>query len=502
MRKSLNFVINVFLLILCFQQMLLQAKQSQPTSPVNFDKKVYEWSKPLAETFHLIHTKYYHEADPEKPMINMIKSFVKSFDPHSYFLDEKGYEDTLQSIKGELSGGIGIIIDNTKDPEDEFLRVIETIPGGPADKSGIKAQDKIVEVDGEPIKGMTVDEAVSKMKGKRNTKVHIKILRSDTNRMLPFDIMRDVVKEPNALCYQFKEHNAFYICFNMFTENSVNQLKQVIQKIQSQRSKGLIIDLRNNTGGLLDASIEIASLFLPKNSLVVITKGRHDKEIDRFYTKKDPILQQSIPIFILVNNFTASAAEILPGALQVHADKAKGKEPVGQHVYIVGNKTYGKGTWQEVIPICNNCAMALTAGVYCLPDGTCIQGKGINPDFVIEHKMPPSQETIWYNNMFGRESALKNAIKQDQEESNPFGKDLAKKEEPKKEPEKSWYEKKRDIISSDYSILSTLRLLEMFDMAHKAYPERMKTRKDTINLLKSLYTPEDKAEIEEIRIES
>jgi carboxyl-terminal processing protease len=498
MKKIFSIITTIILILFIHQS---TSNQTPQNPSINFDKTFYKWSQPFSETVHLIHTKHVNYlADPEKPMINMIKSFVKSFDPHSYFLDQKGYEDIIQSVKGELTGGIGIIVDNTKDADDEFLRIVETIPGGPADKVGIKAQDKIVEVEGEPVKGMAVDEIVSKLKGKRNTKVHVKVLRSDTTRMLPFDITRDVVKEPNALCYHFKGHDAYYICFNMFTENSINQLTQVIQKIQSQQNtKGLIIDLRNNTGGLLDAAIDIASLFLPKNSLVVITKGRQDKEIDRFYTKKDPILNRSIPIFILVNNFTASAAEILPGALQVHADKAK-KDVTGQHVYIVGNKTYGKGTWQEVIPICNNCAIALTAGVYCLPDGSCVQGKGITPDFLIEAKMPPSQETIWYNTMFGRESALKNAIKQDQEADNPMLKDTTKKEDSKKEQEKSWYEKKRDIISSDYSILSTLRLLEMFDMAQKAYPEKMKTRADSITLLKSLYTPEDKAEIEEITI--
>jgi carboxyl-terminal processing protease len=497
MKKSFIFTtLGIFLFILLCHQapIALQTPQSNV-----FDKKIYEWSKVLAESFHVVNAKHYDPSDPEKAIIDVLKAFFKKLDPHSYFMDSKGYEDIIQSTKGELSGGIGIIIDNTKEPDDEFLRIIDTIPAGPADKEGIKAEDKIIEIDGEVVKGMTVDEAVSKLKGKRHTTVSVKIIRSDTTRILSFTLTRDIVKEPNALCYYFKDHQVYYLCLSMFTENSVAQLEQLLKKIQDQSTKGLILDLRNNTGGLLDAAIRIAELFLPKNSLVVITKGRDNKEMDRYTTKKDPIANGSVPIFVLVNNYTASAAEILTGCLQSYSEQLT-RQGKGQHVFVTGSKTYGKGTWQEVIPTCNNCAIALTIGVYCLPDGTCIQGVGIKPDFEIQQKLPPSQETLWFNNMFGRESALKNAIKNDQQQANPLIKGSSLKQQQKKDAEKSWHEKKRDLIASDYQILSTLRLLEMLEMAKKAYPERTKTRHDALELLNTLYTPHDKAEIDEIKI--
>ncbi|MEX0940506.1 MAG: S41 family peptidase [Candidatus Babeliales bacterium] len=494
MNKNLLSVIgiaSIFFLLFLPQQ----PTADQTQSPINFDKGIYEWSKTMAEAFHLVHTKHYQLTDPSKPMVNAIVAFTKSLDPHSAFLDKKSYEDIIQSTKGELCG-IGIIVDNTMETDDEFLRIIDTIPTGPADKVNIKAEDKIIEIDNQPVRGMTLEEAIGKLKGKCNTTVNVKIQRSDTTRHLDFTITRDIVKEPNALCYYLKDHNAYYLCLNMFTENSIRQVEELLKKIQNQQSKGLILDLRNNSGGLLNAVVDIAGLFLDKDSLVVTTKGRDDKEIDRYATSKEPVLtNRSTPIFILVNNYTASAAEILAGCLQIHADSNKGN--CHPFVFIVGDITFGKGSVQEIIPVSNDCAMKLSIALYYLPNGQSIQGIGIIPDFAIAAKMPPSQEAMWFNNTFGRESALKNAIKLDQENANPMAKNQQK---VKKDPEKSWYEKKQDIISTDYLILSTLRLLEMLDMAKKAFPEKVKTRKEAITLLERLYTPKDRVYIEEITI--
>lgn len=468
-----------------------------PDQPkIDFDKGIYAWSETLAQTFHLVNKDYYQSVDPEKPMLNAMAAFVKTLDPHSSFLDKKSYEDIMQTTKGELCG-IGIIVDNTKDTDDEFLRIIDTIPAGPADMVGIKGEDKIIEIDGQSVKGMTLEEAIGKLKGKKNTTVNVRILRSDTTRHLPFTITRDIVKEPNALCYFFKDHNIHYLCLNMFTENSINQVEQLLKKIQHQKSRGLILDLRNNSGGLLDSVVDIAGLFLDKNSLVVITKGRDNKEIERHATSKDPILtNHATPIFILVNNYTASAAEILAGCLQIHSNMATKKNKSHSLVFIVGTKTFGKGSVQKVIPISNDCALKLTTALYYLPNDTSIQGLGITPDFEIEAKVPQSQETAWFNTMFGRESALKNAIALDQKQANP----MIKENKTKKEPEKSWYEKKKDIIASDYLILSTVRLMEMLDMAQKAYPEKVKTRESALSFLQTMYIPKDKATIEEIKI--
>ena len=501
MKKVIYYIISCIALYLFIldQSHATVPAPTAPTKEINFEKSIHKGLESFAQILHLVKNKHQQNIDPEVPMKKAMIAFTKALDGHSEFLDKKAYEEIIQSTKGEVVG-IGIIVDHTMEEEDEFLRVVETIPGGPADSVGIKADDKIIEVDGQPIRGLSLEKAIAKIKGKRNSTVNLRVQRSDTVRHLTFTITRNVVKEPNALCYFFKDHNVYYLCLNMFTENSVPQLEQLLKKIQHQQAKGLILDLRNNSGGLLSSVIDISGLFLDKNSVVVITKGRDDKEIERHATTKEPVLtNRKTPIFILVNNFTASAAEILAGCLQTHADESKGKQHTNGLVFIVGSKTFGKGSVQEVIPISNDCALKLTTALYYLPDNSSIQGIGIKPDFKIEPKMPQSQETIWFNNMFGRESALKNAIKIDLQNANPQA--AAKKtKNTKKDAEKSWYEKKQELIASDYLILSTVRLLEMLDMGLKAYPQKVKTRKDAIALLNSVYTPQDKATIEEIKI--
>lgn len=471
------------------------------SEPINFDKTIYEWSKVLSETFNLVHTKYYQLINPEQPMINAITAFVKSLDPHCVLLTKQAYEDIMQSIKGELAGGIGIVVDNTKEPDDEFLRIIDTIPAGPADQVGIKGEDKIIEIDGTPVKGMSLEEAIAKLKGKPKTTVHVLVSRTDTIRHLSFTLTRDIIKEPNALCYYLKEHNIYYVCFTIFTENSVHQLEDIIKKIQSQNSKGLILDLRNNSGGLLTAVVNIAGLFLPNKSTVLITKGRDNKEIERHITTREPLLKQQIPIFVLVNNYTASAAEILAGCLQVHAntDQSLKQNGISPLAFVVGCDTFGKSSVQELIPISNDCAIKLTTALWELPNNICVQGKGVKPDFVIEQKMPLSQESIWFNNTFGKESALKNSIKVDQETADPLGKLLDKKKQQKKDKEKTWHEKKQDAIASDYLILSTVRLLEMLIMLQKTMGPTA-TRNQLLAALRTHYAPEDKIAIEEIKM--
>lgn len=451
-----------------------------------FEKGIYEWSKTMGETFHLINTKYYQHVDPQKPMINAISAFLKTLDPHSSFMDATSFEQIKRTTQGEF-GGIGIHIDNTKEPDEEFLRVIETIAAGPADKAGLKANDKIVEIDNKSLKGMTIDEAVALLMGERGTIVHVKVLREDTIRLLPFDITRDTVKEQNALCYYFKDHDIYYLSLNLFTENSVNQIEQLLKKCQESNAKGIILDLRNNSGGLLSAVIDIAGLFLEKGSLIVETKDKKNAVMDRYVTTKAPISNKKIPLFIIVNNYTASAAEILAGCLQLYSEKGQ------LSAYVVGSKTFGKGSVQEIIPISNDCALRLTIALYALPNNVLLQGTGITPDFTLEQRYPPCQEVNWFNNFFGRESHLKNSITLESK-----NKKSDKKNEPTKE--KSWHEKKQELIASDYMILSTIRLIEMLNLGQKAYPSALKTRANIITFLEKTYSPKDTSTLEEIKV--
>ncbi len=452
-----------------------------------FDKTVFSWSKTIAESLSLIKSRYYLKVDIKDALIKSINALV-SLDPHSSLLDPISYKEILRSTQGEFYG-IGIVIDSLKKPDDEALSIIDTIPGGPADQAGILPEDKIVQVGDESVKGMTVDEIVAKLKGKRNTTVHIKVLRKNYNKLIPFDITRDVVKEQNAICFHFTNHNIYYLALNMFTQNAIKQLQKLLHKSQQQQSKGLILDLRYNTGGLLDAAIQIASLFLPKNSVVVVTKDRNDNVIETFRTQGKPITKMHIPIFILVNNYTASAAEILAGCLQEHAKK---HQNTNTHMltFVVGTTTFGKGSVQVLFPISNDCALKLTTSLYYLPNNISIQRVGVIPDFLIEQKYPPTSELKWVEDFFGHESALKNSIKPKTGSSSKEKTNMdnnANKADAKK---KTWGERKMERISTDYQVLSTIRLIEMFNCSHKAYPQVFLDRSSIITHLNQHFNPQ------------
>lgn len=469
----------------------------------NFDKQIYSWSQTMAEAFHILNQKYYQTVDPEKAMIKAIDAFV-SRDPHSKLLDPKSFKEILEATQGEF-GGIGVIIDNTKEPEDEYIRIIDTLPNEPADKAGIKANDKIVQINNEILKGVTIEEATAKLKGKINTKVTLKVHRPSTNALLNFEIERALIKEQNAVCYYFNDNNIHYISLNMFTENSVKQIEQLLKKCHEQKSKGLILDLRNNSGGLLSSVVDIAGLFLEKGSLVVTTKDRNEKVIEVYTTTRKPITDKSIPIIILVNNYTASAAEILAGCLQFYSEKAARKSITNNLlVFVAGSKTFGKGSVQEVIPVSNDCAIKLTTALYYLPNDVSIQAIGIQPDLEITSRYNHSEDLTWFTTFFGHEHTLKNAIKNETHPKKNQEKESKKKaQKPEKkddEPEKTWQEKKQEQIGSDYLILSTIRMLELLTMGVRAFPEKTTTRKDCLTFLTKAYVVNDAPTLQEVKI--
>lgn len=461
-----------------------------------YAKAIFDGAKDLAQVITIVENQYVQEIDPQKCMQDAAAAFVKGLDPHSTRLDAKAYQEIIQSTKGELCG-IGIVVDNTKEEDDEFLRVLDTVPAGPADIVGIKSGDKILSVDDQSVRGMTLEETIARLKGKPKTKVDVKVQRGE--KFLDFTIERDIVKEPNALCYVATDHDMYYICLNMFTQNSVTQMENILKKIQGQSSKGLIIDLRSNSGGLLNAVIDILGLFVGKNKLVVSTKGKLPQDQEQYFTTRDAItLNTQIPIMVIVNNFTASAAEILAGCLQYYAQQnIQGMPPV----FVVGTKTFGKGSVQEVIPLGDDTALKLTTRLYYLPNGLPLQGTGVVPDFHIEPKVAPSADVAWFNKTFGRESELKNSIYVDPETKHITKKDKKTKKEKvdkKKEQEKNWHEKKKELIATDHVILTTVRLLEFIRFIQANKPHI--SRKDLIDTVQKKFTPEDKLIIQEVAI--
>jgi carboxyl-terminal processing protease len=398
----------------------------------------------------------------------------------------------MEMTSGEFYG-VGIVIDNLRKPKDKHLTIVDTIPDGPSDKAGIQPMDKIVEIDGEILEGL---------KGERHSKVKVKVTRENQPDLLSFEIVRDVVKEQHSLSFHIKSHDIAYISLSMFTDVSVKQIETLLKKSHQQKVKGLILDLRNNSGGLLNAAIDIAGLFLKKGSLVTLTKDKHGKEVERYATRRNPIAKHTLPIFILINNYTASAGEILAGCLKINSDTTN-----DYLVFLVGTKTFGKGSVQEIIPISNNCALKITTHLYFLPDNTTIQGIGIEPDFMIERTTPPTEQIQWFITHYGREETLDNSIKVTKDglplaktkKNKDKSKDNQKKEE-KKETGNRRYDRAKEMLHHDNQLHECISLINSLHSAQKYTPQLVRTRADALAFLKQNHMSIDKLDIEEVKL--
>jgi len=463
-------------------------------SDENFDETIFNWSRTFAQAMDIAHKKHYAITDPKENMIQAIDGFINSLDAHSNFLDPKKYKEMLEMTAGEFFG-VGIVIDNMRKVKDKHLTIVDTIPDGPADSVGIEPMDKIVEVNGQLLEGLTTEKIVSLLKGERHTTVQVKVMRENSPDLLTFDIVRDIVKEQHSLSFHIKSHDIYYLSLSMFTDAAVKQIETLLKKSQKQPHKGLILDLRNNSGGLLNAAIDIAGLFLKKNSLVTLTKDKHGKEIERYVTTRNPVAKNTMPIFILINNYTASAGEILAGCLKINSDTTN-----NYLVFLVGTKTFGKGSVQELVPISNNCALKITTCLYFLPDNTTIQGTGIEPDFMIERTTPPTEQMQWFIKNYGREETLDNYIKV-AKDGTPLVKDKdEKKEPPKKKHGNRRYDRAKEMLQNDNQLRDCIALISMLHTAQKHTPHLVKTRADALAYLKQNHINSDKLEIEEVKI--
>lgn len=484
-----------------------------PTEPKVAEKKgsyddiVYQWTNTFGEVLRLAQEKHYRIDDPEQAMIKAIDGFMTTLDPHSNFLDPKTYRTILETTSGEFSG-IGIIIDATRKPKDRFLMVVDVIPDGPAEKAGVLPYDKIIEIEGKTLEGMSTEEATAKLRGDKGSSVQVKILREDKPDPRQFDIVRDAVKEQTSISFYIKDYDTYYLSLTSFTSNAAAQIENLLKKSTQKRYRGLILDLRNNSGGLLNVAVDIASLFVEKGSLVVTTRDKHNKDTARYETSTDPIANNGLPIFILTNNFTASAGEILAGCLKIHSDalakKAGDKKQTQLMVFLVGSTTFGKGSVQEIVPVGNNCAIKITTSLYHLPDGSTIQGTGIEPDFKIDKLFPAPEQVEWFKKFYGREQALKDYIK-------PYGSKLEleprqtddESEEPvaaktDKKP-KNWSERTQEALSKDNQFLGALALLNTFDSISKKSPALVKNRTAAVDYLQGIFAPSEKITMQEVK---
>ncbi|MCF7900097.1 S41 family peptidase [Candidatus Babeliales bacterium] len=446
------------------------------------------WLHTFGEVINIFESRYYKKIDPEEVMAKAIKAYSEQ-DPHSSFLDKKSCASLQEKMKGEFFG-IGVVLPGDKQKELEFFPIIETVPGGPADKAGIKQGDKVIQIDDMLVKGHETEEIMAKLKGEKGSKVTLKIMREKYPEALTIEVTRDVIKDEMSLAYHFKDQNVYYLLMSIFSEKSAENVESLLQIALKNNAQGVVIDLRNNVGGLFDSAITIAGLFLPKGSPVVSIKQRDGKVMGSWKTEKKPLgIPHNMPIFFLVNNYTASASEILAGVLQAYADKKNSLS-----MFIVGTETFGKGSVQEVIPISNEGALKLTTGLYYLAFDICIQGKGVTPDFPLEMRMPQTETMKWMTSQYGKEKSMRGHIK-------PHGEEEKKEKDLKKDDtDKPWKDKRRELLANDYYIQNTLDLISLFNLGQKLNPQLFKKRSDALTFLRKHYVLDSKIELHDIQL--
>ncbi len=326
----------------------------------------------FGDVFDRIRGDYVEAPDEEKLIEAAISGMLASLDPHSSYMNAKRFEEMRVQTSGEF-GGLGIEVTM----ENGAVKVVAPIDDTPADKAGLMSNDLITHLDGEQVQGLTLNEAVDKMRGKVNTPITLTIQREGKE---PFDVklLRDVIRV-RSVKYNLEGDDIGYVRISSFTEQTQEGLDAAITDIEKQtgpKLKGIILDLRNNPGGLLDQAISVSDTFLERGE-VVSTRGRNADETQR-YNAQTGDAADGKPVIILVNGGSASASEIVAGALQDH-----------KRATIIGTRSFGKGSVQTIIPLGSAGALRLTTARYYTPAGRSIQAKGIDADIVIEQELPP-----------------------------------------------------------------------------------------------------------------
>lgn len=413
------------------------------------DAKPHDTYKSLevfSNVLSLIQKNYVEDVDATEVLQGAIRGMLSSLDPHSSYMKPDEFKDLKMETKGSFTGiGIEITI------RDSSLTIVSPIEGTPGDRAGLQAKDKIVKIEGELTKDMTLMEAVKKLRGPKGTTVKISVYREGWTDLKDHTIIRDIIP---LLSVRSKvlEPGYVYIRISNFQSKTTKDFKEALKELSSKgRISGLIIDLRNNPGGLLAQSVKISDIFI-QDGILVSTKGRI-KEQNTTYNARSNGTKYEFPIVVLVNEGSASASEIVAGALQDH-----------KKALIVGTQTFGKGSVQTIIPMSNGAGLRLTTARYFTPSGRSIQAKGIEPDIIVERVIPKTDDTE--NNKkktYLREKDLRHHIDD--------GKDVDKKEQitddKKTKKEKTITEKAeeeaeevKELIAKDNQLRTALTLLK------------------------------------------
>ena len=343
-------------------------------SNVNAEAEGYEELKVFTEAMSLVRKNYVEDMKPRDLVYGAIKGMLGSLDPHSGFMTPEQYKELQTETKGEF-GGIGIQIG----VKEGMLTVIAPIEDTPAYRAGIMAGDKIIKINNEPTKDMRLQDAVSKMRGASSTSVKIAILREGWKETKDFTLTREIIKVKSVKS-KLLEDDIGYIKINQFQEQTATDLSSAMEKLMQGKMDSLILDLRNNPGGLLNSSVDVTSQFLPAGRLVVYIKDRGGEKIEYHSGKNN--LNFTLPMIVIVNQGSASASEIVAGALKDWT-----------RAVIIGTQTFGKGSVQSVVPLGDGSALRLTTARYYTPKGISIQTTGITPDIVVKPEIKDREKS-------------------------------------------------------------------------------------------------------------
>lgn len=391
MRKNILYVLTVFIFLAGLTQISSgQAAPASTTTPPAVEKPVKkeldEKAKAAANDIYAqielfsyalttIQSEYVDVKTPQELIYGSLKGMLGSLDPHSQFLTPDDYKELKSETQGKF-GGLGIEISI----KDGLLTVVTPIDDTPAYKAGIMAGDRIVKIEGQLTKDLTLNEAVKKLRGDPGTEVKITVLREEDFKLLDFSIKREIIQIQDVKDVMILDDHIGYVRLAEFREDSYSEIHKALEKLRKDGMDSLILDLRNNPGGLLNVAIKISEEFLPAGQLIVSTKGRHSGQDVENYSKNSPDKVTDIPIIVMVNQGSASGSEILAGALQDN-----------KRAVVLGEQSYGKGSVQSVIPLPDGSGLRLTTSKYFTPSGRSIHGKGITPDIVIERAFPKEE---------------------------------------------------------------------------------------------------------------
>lgn len=449
----------IALLVMAFSAFRLvgaeDAKVAAGETNVIEDKKtLFENLQLISDSIALIITDYVEPVTFKKLIYGAIKGMMNTLDDYSQFLDPEAFRDITEETRGEF-GGIGIEIG----VRDGVLTVIAPMEDTPAAAAGIEAGDKIVKIDGAVTRDLSLDDAVKKLRGDVGTKITLTCLRDGVDKLLDFTITRAIIKLKSIKKIEMIEGDIGYVKISEFQERTGQDLKESVKQLKAQGAKNLVIDLRNNPGGLLDSAVEAADLFLPQGSMIVYTEGRDPKKRMEFKDRKKTEFDD-MALVVLVNKGSASAAEIFAGAIK---DNKRG--------LVIGEQTFGKGSVQTVIPLKDGSALRLTTASYYTPSGKNLRNKGIEPDIMVERKDLVDRKDTGDSEEEEKDRVFEKVEPKDKKDAKPAEKKAKPAGKTEEKGETAKKDKFDNQLAAAVNVLKGLRIFEGYKNSQPAGPQ-------------------------------